>query len=231
MYLGIDSIRIRNDELISLDNYDEWLAKVKEAFLCRKQAEAFRKGFSGIIPWEVMDVFSRAEIVRLLSRDMNGVFTVADLEKNVVTGAGCTLAQVRILFEVLVEMDAIQRQNFFQFVTGSRYLSVGGLGALKPKPTIAMNVDANHRLSSVMTCIKGGSEGEVVVHNCGQKNVVRSDVNLMFLSQLEFTILVVLANRRLYHNMQTYLRVMLPLHPHGGSSPPCAKHRTDKIRI
>jgi E3 ubiquitin-protein ligase TRIP12 len=153
MYLGIESIRIRNDELISLDNYDEWLAKVKEVFLCRKQAEAFRKGFSEVIPWEVMDVFSRAEIVRLLSGDMNGVFTIADLEKNVVTGAGCTLAQVEMLFEILVEMNASQRQNFIQFVTGSRYLPVGGLGALKPKLTIAMNIDANQRLPSVMTCV------------------------------------------------------------------------------
>jgi E3 ubiquitin-protein ligase TRIP12 len=58
-----------------------------------------------------------------------------------------------MLFEILVEMNASQRQNFIQFVTGSKYLPVGGLGALKPKLIIAMNVDANQRLPSVMTCV------------------------------------------------------------------------------
>jgi E3 ubiquitin-protein ligase TRIP12 len=59
-----------------------------------------------------------------------------------------------MLFEVLVDLDQEERQNFVQFVTGSRYLPVGGLNALRPKLTVARK-DAAERtvpLPSVMTC-------------------------------------------------------------------------------
>jgi E3 ubiquitin-protein ligase TRIP12 len=88
---------------------------------------------------------------------MSSTFAMAELEEHVVTASGCPLALVRMLFEVMTDMTATERQNFVQFVTGSRYLPVGGLAALRPKLTIALSAEdltaVDARLPSVMTCV------------------------------------------------------------------------------
>jgi E3 ubiquitin-protein ligase TRIP12 len=157
VYFGADSVSLGGEETVITDeNYGNWVAKVSEVFLCRDQAAAFRRGFSRVIPWDATDVFTCPEIVTLLSGDMNGAFTIADLERNVVIEHGYDVRspEIRMLFEVLVELDRVERQHFVQFVTGSRYLPVGGLGALRPKLTVARKDTEGGvgSLPSVMTC-------------------------------------------------------------------------------
>jgi E3 ubiquitin-protein ligase TRIP12 len=155
-YFGIESVKLTESEImITEENYDEWLGKIKERFLCREHAEAFRRGFSQVIAWEATQIFTCKEIITVLSGDMNGVFTIPDLEKNVIIEHGYDVRSphIRMLFEVLVDLDQGERQNFVQFVTGSRYLPVGGLSALRPKLTVARKEGINGLgLPSVMTC-------------------------------------------------------------------------------
>jgi E3 ubiquitin-protein ligase TRIP12 len=157
VYFGIDSLKLTDNKTsITDDNYDVWLIKSKELFLCRPQADAFKRGFSSVIPWEATAVFTRSEIVTVLCGDLIGGFTHVDLEKHVLLERGYDRGspEVQMLFDVLVEMGSDDRQNFLQFVTGARYLPIGGLAALRPKLTVARKVggvDA-YGLPSVMTC-------------------------------------------------------------------------------
>jgi E3 ubiquitin-protein ligase TRIP12 len=88
---------------------------------------------------------------------MTGMFTIADLENHVVIEHGYdrTSPTIRVFFEVLVDLNAEEREFFVQFVTGSRYLPAGGLQALRPRLTIARkdpSTQESRPLPSVMTC-------------------------------------------------------------------------------
>ena len=119
----------------------------------RNILDAFRQGFSSVIPFESTILFQPSEMSVVLC-GFEEKWTVESLQQNVGLEHGYTAEskEIKILFEVLSEMEQDQRMLFLKFVTGSTRLPIGGLGALRPKLTVARKDEDDTHLPSVMTC-------------------------------------------------------------------------------
>jgi E3 ubiquitin-protein ligase TRIP12 len=160
-YSGIPTLQMAAAECVTSQNVSNYVGLVR-MYTCgevlRQVAAAFRQGFSAVIPWEAMNVFSCEEVCKLLRGDACA-FTREDLRKNVQNAHGYQddSPQIGMLFDVLLEFSDGDRSLFVKFVTGAKALPIGGLAALMPKLTVALRVTENGALPdatfpSVMTC-------------------------------------------------------------------------------
>ena len=120
--------------------------------------DGFIKGFNSVIQFQYLDVFNEDEIVKIFA-GVNPKISYEDLEKNVIISHGYNPndKEIKMLFEVITEMDADQQKQLIQFITGYSQLPIGGLSALEPKLTIAKKIiedeiTPDKYLPSVMTC-------------------------------------------------------------------------------
>ena len=147
------------DESVTEENVEDFIRLVKEKMLCKDQIEAFKRGFTRVLPLNALLVFSNEELSKLFCAKHNRV-TVRELEENVTLAQGYDPVSptIRNLFEVLTEMGEDDLALFWEFVTGSRFLPFGGLKMLNPPLTIAKKTPENSNkkpdelLPSVMTC-------------------------------------------------------------------------------
>jgi E3 ubiquitin-protein ligase TRIP12 len=142
---------------VTAENVDEYVRLVEERMMCREQADAFARGFGTALPWDATRVFSAAEFAKLLVGNQVEPFTLAGLEESVEISHGydAQSPQIRWLFEVLVELDGGQRQNFMLFLTGMRFAPPDGLLGLSPRLSIArvaLERAVDDVLPTVSTC-------------------------------------------------------------------------------
>jgi hypothetical protein len=160
-YPGISGISVGPYTEVTPDNVDEFVESVREFTVGRHivcLAGAFQRGFSAVVPWEAMEIFSDEEVCRII-RGSSREFTRQELKENVIAAHGYQddSPQIEMLFDVLLEFDDRERSLFVSFTTGSRSLPLGGLGSLDPKLTVALRVPQNGAppdasFPSVMTC-------------------------------------------------------------------------------
>lgn len=123
------------------------------------QVLALRQGFHDLIPLQALQLLTVEEIQRLLDGHSSPV-TLEELDANCAADHGYTMssAPVRYLLETVAEMTPLMQRKFFQFLTGTPYLPVGGLVNLRPKFTIVRktltekNQQEQDHLPSAMTC-------------------------------------------------------------------------------
>lgn len=158
-YPGLSDLELKRggaDIEVTEKNVDEYIELINEFSVgnrMKKIIGSFKDGFSQIIPFDCMSIFSPSEMFEVLcgnkvSWSVEYLFQNVNLEH----GYSETSNEIRNLFEILTEFDESQKMNFINFVTGSSRLPVGGLAALRPKLTIARKDDGDNHLPSVMTC-------------------------------------------------------------------------------
>jgi E3 ubiquitin-protein ligase TRIP12 len=159
-YPGIAELEMRPGEVTTMENFGEYAALVKE-YTCggklRQVAKAWKSGFSAVIPWSAMAVFTEREICAILRGNL-APFTLESLYRNIEIAHGYNSESptVKMLFDTIVEFSSEERALFLKFVTGCKALPVGGLDALAPKLTVALRVvegeSPDMSFPSVMTC-------------------------------------------------------------------------------
>ena len=145
---------------ITKKNLKEYVEKVIDATVgsgIQQAIAEFKKGFSEVIQWEALKMFSPQEISVLICGESCN-FTPEEFQQFVIVSHGYTeeSPQIKMLFSVIEGFDASQKAALIQFITGCSKLPVGGLKNLQPQLTIARRYvevgpeDAS--LPSVMTC-------------------------------------------------------------------------------
>ena len=152
-----------DDVDVTAANMEEYVHLVCEHLLHRgiaAQVEAMRQGFQQLVSLTALHVLSLEELFEAFSGHADPV-KVEDLDAFVVCDHGFTNSSqpVRWLFQVIEEMEPKVQQRFFQFLTGSPMLPVGGLKSLRPKFTVVRKTADDTRASerdllpSAMTCV------------------------------------------------------------------------------
>lgn len=155
---------IENGQNIEVNesNANEYIKLFKEytfGKMIKSKIDAFVNGFSQILDIETLNFFTSNEINRIICGDGFNL-TKKILQDNVRIGYGFgpNSEQINFLFDIILEMDHNERNLFFQFITGSSRLPVGGLAAIHPPLTIARRVTDNplitddDPLPTVLTC-------------------------------------------------------------------------------
>jgi E3 ubiquitin-protein ligase TRIP12 len=150
------------DVPVTRDNMVEYINLVSEYFL-KKGIEPIireiRAGLHETVPLYALKILTADEIQSMLDGHQPPV-SLPELEAfvNVDHGYTASSPQVRYFFEILSELDIDHQRRFFQFLTGSPYLPVGGLGNLKPRMTVVRKTSTDPKiveqdqLPSAMTC-------------------------------------------------------------------------------
>lgn len=145
---------------VTIHNLHDYVTAVTNMALAegiQRQVQAFKTGFSQLIPTKMLKLFTLQELDELVC-GTDEPWTEQLLLEHTKCDHGYThhSKTVKLLFQVLVELNKDQKQNFLKFVTGCPKLPVGGMANLKPKLTIVQKVTGDESpdsyLPSVMTC-------------------------------------------------------------------------------
>jgi E3 ubiquitin-protein ligase TRIP12 len=144
--------------VVSKANFSDYRKLITEFVCGGKLSPAvrhFKKGFCNLFQPKCWRLLSAEELSALISGIDGSDLTLEELVEHVEVSHGYSdgCPQIRMLFDILMEMEASNRALFFKFVTGSDRLPIGGIGSLKPKLTVAKKgVGDDGSLPSVMTC-------------------------------------------------------------------------------
>ncbi|KAF5202161.1 E3 ubiquitin-protein ligase upl4 [Thalictrum thalictroides] len=145
-------------EMVNMSNLQEYVSSILDATvnsgICR-QVEAFKLGFSQVLPLNSLKIFTAEELDQLICGEQNA-WNYNELG-HIKFDHGYTISSPTIvkLLEIMQEFEYNQRRAFLQFVTGAPRLPPGGFAALNPKLTIVCkpcNGGDDGDLPSVMTC-------------------------------------------------------------------------------
>jgi E3 ubiquitin-protein ligase HECTD1 len=117
------------------------------------QMDALKRGFNRVFPMTSLRLFSHEELGQLLCGEQIPQWNQEDLQNYIIIGSGFThdSLTMKLLFQVLLEMEAKERRAFIQFTTGCSCLPPGGLKNLHPRLKIVRKTDSSY--PSVNTCM------------------------------------------------------------------------------
>ena len=146
---------------VGIDDLEEYVQAVLDLMLrdgVRAQIDAFRKGFSEVLPAHHLRAFSPEELDVLFngSRDVwerDAIVESLKFDHGYTRSSGA----VGFLLSIMCEFTDAERRQFLKFVTGSPRLPVGGLSRMVPRLTIVKKSPESGNspdayLPSVMTC-------------------------------------------------------------------------------
>ncbi|KAJ9627120.1 Ubiquitin fusion degradation protein 4 [Taxawa tesnikishii (nom. ined.)] len=147
---------------VTIDNVGLYVEKVIDFTLgsgVQRQVEAFKTGFSQVFPYSALRAFTPDELVMLFGR-ADEDWSLETLMDSIKADHGYNLdsPSVRNLLQTMSQLDAAQRRDFLQFVSGSPKLPIGGFKALTPMFTVVCKpaeppYTSDDYLPSVMTCV------------------------------------------------------------------------------
>ncbi|GAA0184288.1 ubiquitin-protein ligase [Lithospermum erythrorhizon] len=146
-------------KMVDLSNLEEYISLVVDATIksgISRQIEAFKSGFTQVLPVKHLHIFSEEEFELLICGERE-LWHASDLSDHVKFDHGYTSSSPPVLnlLEIMQEFDSQKQRAFLQFVTGAPRLPLGGLASLNPKLTIVRkhcSVCPDDDLPSVMTC-------------------------------------------------------------------------------
>lgn len=161
---GIPDLELKDggyDELLSIDNVEEYLRLLVWLVLCegpKQKFNAFVEAFDQYLPVSMMRCFYPDEIQEVICGVKVEHWSVEYLGEHCLLGERLSLETpvVRYLFEVLSSLTVEEQRDFLQFVTSNPRLPIGGLSALTPKLTITSRSSEGNPdmyLPSAMTCV------------------------------------------------------------------------------
>ncbi|KAK6837701.1 hypothetical protein RU639_001105 [Aspergillus parasiticus] len=161
-YPSIELIKDGSNVPVTIENVDLYVERVVDMTLSsgvQRQVEAFREGFSQVFPYSALRTFTPAELVMLFGR-ADEDWSIETLMDSIKADHGFNMdsRSVRNLLQTMSELDAQQRRDFLQFVTGSPKLPIGGFKSLTPIFTVVCRPSEppytpDDYLPSVMTCV------------------------------------------------------------------------------
>ncbi|KAF7631838.1 putative ubiquitin-protein ligase Ufd4 [Aspergillus flavus] len=161
-YPSIELIKDGSNVPVTIENVDLYVERVVDMTLSsgvQRQVEAFREGFSQVFPYSALRTFTPAELVMLFGRAEED-WSIETLMDSIKADHGFNMdsRSVRNLLQTMSELDAQQRRDFLQFVTGSPKLPIGGFKSLTPIFTVVCRPSEppytpDDYLPSVMTCV------------------------------------------------------------------------------
>lgn len=147
---------------VSLNNAEQYVRDVVDACVgsgIRPQLDAFVEGFSGVVPFLLVAIFTSVELVRMFGGDSSDEYWAPEaIAAALHTNHGYTPEHplVVLLVAVVLELTPPQRRQFVQFLTGLLVLPHGGFARLRPPLTVVMKTLENgapdDQLPLVMTC-------------------------------------------------------------------------------
>lgn len=122
--------------------------------------DAFRSGFSDMIPISALKSFMLDELTTLCGADSPEDWSISTLRDSFTADHGYHISSEPVcrFLNILSSFDSTERRRFLIFATGSPHLPVGGFKALNPPFTVVVKhpdneeLDADQYLPSVMTC-------------------------------------------------------------------------------
>ncbi|OGM45177.1 ubiquitin-protein ligase Ufd4 [Aspergillus bombycis] len=161
-YPAIELIKDGSNVPVTIENVDLYVERVVDMTLSsgvQRQVEAFREGFSQVFPYSALRTFTPAELVMLFGRAEED-WSIETLMDSIKADHGFNMdsRSVRNLLQTMSQLDAQQRRDFLQFVTGSPKLPIGGFKSLTPIFTVVCRPSEppytpDDYLPSVMTCV------------------------------------------------------------------------------
>jgi hypothetical protein len=161
-YPGIDDLPlVENGGAVEVTeaNLARFVSAIKKKTVeLRDVVREFRNGFSAIVPWEFLRLFSHVEVARMICGEGVAI-SREDLRKFVEVSHGYSAQspQIEMFYELVAGMSDRDQAMLVKFVTGCDKLPIGGLRNLTPKLTIAQRASLtgqspDETLPSVMTC-------------------------------------------------------------------------------
>eukprot|EP00744_Colponema_vietnamica_P011933 GILI01016771.1.p1 GENE.GILI01016771.1~~GILI01016771.1.p1 ORF type:complete len:344 (+),score=88.49 GILI01016771.1:67-1032(+) len=150
---------------VTLENLDCYLEKIVDMTLgsgIKLQVEAFKEGFSRLLPLSALDCFEDHEMENLICGNAEPWGTDLDSILDSIKcdhGYSVTSPTVVNLVRFMTEMSPEEKSAFLKFITGSPRLPSGGLKALQPLLTVVRkdpddpSQSPDYYLPSVMTCV------------------------------------------------------------------------------
>ncbi|THC97504.1 hypothetical protein EYZ11_003038 [Aspergillus tanneri] len=161
-YPSIDLIDNGSNIPVTIENVDLYVDRVVDMTLgsgVQRQVDAFKAGFSQVFPYSALRTFTPSELVMLFGRAEED-WTIETLMDSIKADHGFNMdsRSVRNLLQTMSELNAPQRRDFLQFVTGSPKLPIGGFKSLTPIFTVVCRPSEppytpDDYLPSVMTCV------------------------------------------------------------------------------
>ena len=158
----VELIKNGAETYVTFENADQYVRCVV-SFMLKNGVERFarelRQGFHNSVPLYSLRMLQLDELASYLNGHEDPI-SLQDLEAHVHVDHGFTSSspQIRHLFDSIASMDLPRQRRFFQFLTGSPYLPVGGLASLRPKFTVVRKTSTDSKvveqdqLPSAMTC-------------------------------------------------------------------------------
>jgi E3 ubiquitin-protein ligase TRIP12 len=158
----IELVKGGSDISVTFENAEQYVRAVV-GFMLKTGVERFarelRLGFHACLPLYSLRAVQLDELGAYINGHEAPV-TMQDLEAHVHVDHGFTASSpaVRFLFEVIASKPVDAQRRFFQFLTGSPHLPMGGLQMLRPRFTVVRKtstdpkVPEQDQLPSSMTC-------------------------------------------------------------------------------
>lgn len=145
---------------VDATNVDTYCFLVRDMTVSGTVAECgrqFRMGFEEVMPLNRVDIFSAGELSSLIRGEESTV--TEEMLEYIDADLGYTKESVQITYlkRTILEMDSEQKADFLEFVTGSRFLPIGGLRELVPRISVVRrepsgaNIDDDLPTASVCT--------------------------------------------------------------------------------
>ena len=161
-YPNIELIEKGWDVPVNIDNVQNYIDRVVDLTLgsgVKRQIDAFKAGFSQVFSYSSLRAFTPNELVMLFGR-VEEDWSIETLMDSIKADHGFNMdsKSVKNLLQTMSELDAAQRRDFLQFVTGSPKLPIGGFKSLTPMFTVVCKpseppYSSDDYLPSVMTCV------------------------------------------------------------------------------
>lgn len=150
-----------DEKLVTIDNIGEYVDLIIDFTIgkgVREQINAFRDGFSSVLPYSSLALFTPEELSMLFGQSKED-WSIETLVDSIKADHGYNMdsRSIRNFLDILTSMDDMERRQFLQFITGSPKLPIGGFKNLTPPLTVVCKsheppLMPDDYLPSVMVC-------------------------------------------------------------------------------
>ncbi|KAG5519307.1 hypothetical protein PMAC_001932 [Pneumocystis sp. 'macacae'] len=162
---GFPDIHLVNngdDKTVTIHNIGEYINLIIDFTIgkgVREQINAFRDGFSSVLPYSSLTLFTPEELSMLFGQGKED-WSIETLTDSIKADHGYNMdsRSIQNFIDILSNMNTVERRQFLQFITGSPKLPIGGFKSLNPPLTVVCKtheppLTPNDYLPSVMACV------------------------------------------------------------------------------
>ncbi|EMR09222.1 hypothetical protein PNEG_02558 [Pneumocystis murina B123] len=151
-----------HEKSVTIHNIGEYIDLIIDFTIgkgVKEQINAFRDGFSSVLPYSSLALFTPEELSILFGQGKED-WSIETLLDSIKADHGYNMdsRSIRNFLDILTNMNDMERRQFLQFITGSPKLPIGGFKNLTPPLTVVCKsheppLTPNDYLPSVMVCV------------------------------------------------------------------------------